>query len=244
MSSNDLSDEEEVKRKTVVEAQYFFLCDGVLYKWFQKRFKTEENEKYIKQICLPRVLRHDALTSFHDTNAGGGHLGVDKVLTALRQRYFWPRMHQTVKDHILSCDWCQRIKVDTKRKNLPLTLLPVVGPFERWHMDLLKLSKTKDGYQYLFLMVDSFTKWVEAFPMKTQETSEVAKIIFREIIARFGCPIILVSNRGRNFMSTLYVKFFYITRHHTNSYHPQTNGLVERANSTLIKSFRAYCDKD
>jgi hypothetical protein len=72
-----------------------------------------QNERYIKHICLPMVLRYDALASFHDTNAGGGHLGVDKVLSALRQRYFWPRMHQTAKDHILSYDRCLRIKVDT-----------------------------------------------------------------------------------------------------------------------------------
>jgi transposase InsO family protein len=141
-------------------------------------------------------------------------------------------------------DRCQRIKVDTKRKNPPLTPLPVVGPFERWNMNFLKLSKTKDGYLYLFLMVDSFTKWVEAFPMKTQEESEVAQIIFREIIARFGCPRILVSDRGRNFMSTLVLSLcevFDIARQHTSSYRLQANGLVERANSTLIKSFRAYC---
>jgi hypothetical protein len=100
------------------------------------------------------VLRYDALASFHDTNAGGGHLGVDKVLSALRQRYFWPRMHQTARDHILSYDRCQRIKVDTKRKNPPLTPLLVVGPFERWDMKFSTLSKTKDSYLYLFLMVD------------------------------------------------------------------------------------------
>ncbi|CAC5392663.1 unnamed protein product [Mytilus coruscus] len=35
-----------------------------------------------------------------------------------------------------------------------------------------------------------------------------------------------------------------ITRHHTSSYHPQTNGLVERTNSTLIQAVRAYSDKD
>ena len=74
------------------------------------------------------------------------------------------------------------MNVDTKRQNPPLTPLPVVGPFERWNMNFLKLSKTKDGYLYLFPMVDSFTKWVEAFPMKTHEASEVAKIIFREIM--------------------------------------------------------------
>jgi hypothetical protein len=93
--------------------------------------KKVQNEKYIKHICLPMVLRHDALASFHDNNACSGHLVVDKVLSALRQRFFWPRMHQRVKDHILSCDRCQRIKVDTERKNPPLTPLPVVGPFER-----------------------------------------------------------------------------------------------------------------
>ena len=100
------------------------------------------------------VLRYDALASFHDINASGGHLGVDKVLSALRQRCFWPRMHQTARDHILSYDRCQRIKVDTKRKNPPLTPLLVVGPFERWDMKFSTLSKTKDSYLYLFLMVD------------------------------------------------------------------------------------------
>jgi hypothetical protein len=43
--------------------------------------KKVQNERYIKHICLPMVLRYDALASFHDTNAGGGHLGVDKVLS-------------------------------------------------------------------------------------------------------------------------------------------------------------------
>lgn len=113
-----------------------------------------------------------------------------------------------------------------------------------WHMNFSKLSKTKDGYLYLFVMVDSFIKWTAAFPMKSQEASDVAKIIFREIIARFGCQRILVSDRNRKFMSTLVLSLcevFDITRQHTISYHPQANELVERANSTLIKSFRAYC---
>ena len=50
LSSNVLSDEEEIKQKTVAEAQYFSLCVGVLYKWFHKKFKTAESEKYIKHM--------------------------------------------------------------------------------------------------------------------------------------------------------------------------------------------------
>ena len=50
LSSYVLADEEEVKRKTVAEAQYFSLCDCVLYKWFPKRFKTKSiSNRYVFQ---------------------------------------------------------------------------------------------------------------------------------------------------------------------------------------------------
>jgi hypothetical protein len=79
LSSHVLADEEEVKRKTVAEAQYFSLCDCVLYKWFPTRFKTKSISN--------RYVFHDVLASFHDTNADIGHLRVDKVLSALRKCY-------------------------------------------------------------------------------------------------------------------------------------------------------------
>ena len=246
LQNDVLPQSEKVRQKVLAESQDYSVCDGVLYKWFQKRFKTSPDEKYIKQLCLPLALRRHALLAYHDLNYGGAHLGLDRVLAALRQKYFWPKMHQTVKDHVLSCDRCQRIKVDHTRKNPPLNPLPVVGPFDRWHMDFLKLSKTNKGETYLLVLVDSCSKWVEAFAMKTQEASEVAKVLFKEVFSRFGAARFLVSDRGKSFMNNLVLslcEIFDVTRYHTSSYHPQTNGLVERCNSTLIKSFRAYCDK-
>ncbi|VDH95751.1 Hypothetical predicted protein [Mytilus galloprovincialis] len=246
LQNDVLPQSEKVRQKVLAESQDYSVCDGVLYKWFQKRFKTSPDEKYIKQLCLPLALRRHALLAYHDLNYGGAHLGLDRVLAALRQKYFWPKMHQTVKDHVLSCDRCQRIKVDHTRKNPPINPLPVVGPFDRWHMDFLKLSKTNKGETYLLVLVDSCSKWVEAFAMKTQEASEVAKVLFKEVFSRFGAARFLVSDRGKSFMNNLVLslcEIFDVTRYHTSSYHPQTNGLVERCNSTLIKSFRAYCDK-
>ncbi|CAC5404339.1 unnamed protein product [Mytilus coruscus] len=83
--------------------------------------------------------------------------------------------------------------------------------------------------------------------MKTQEASEVAKVLFREIISRYGAMKCLVTDLGRNFVSNLVnalCEMLNITRHHTSSYHPQMNGLVERTNSTLIQAVGAYSDKD
>ena len=78
--------------------------------------------------------------------------------------------------------------------------------------------------------------------MKKQTAQETARVLFREIFARYGAPKVLFSDRGRNFMSKLVIalcEIFEITQHHTSSYHPQTNGLVERYNSTIAQSLRS-----
>ncbi|CAC5404335.1 Retrovirus-related Pol polyprotein from transposon 297,Retrovirus-related Pol polyprotein from transposon opus,Retrovirus-related Pol polyprotein from transposon 17.6 [Mytilus coruscus] len=229
---------------------YRFLTQGILPadndQSSKKRVRVDNGEKWIKQFCLPQALREDALLSYHDSFVGGAHLGIERVYHALSLKYFWPKMHQSIENYIRSCDRCQRIKRDTKGKKPPLNPLPVDTTFERWHMDFLKLSKTNEGYSYVLLLVDSFSKWSEAFPMKTQEASEVAKVLFREIISRYGAMKCLVTDLGRNFVSNLVnalCQMLNITRHHTSSYHPQTNGLVERTNSTLIQAVRAYSDK-
>ncbi|CAG2189252.1 Retrovirus-related Pol polyprotein from transposon 17.6,Retrovirus-related Pol polyprotein from transposon opus,Retrovirus-related Pol polyprotein from transposon 297 [Mytilus edulis] len=168
--------------KVQKSAQDYSICNNVLYKWFQKRVRVDNGEKWIKQLCLPQALREDALLSYHDSFVGGAHLGIERVYHALSLKYFWPKMHQSIENYIRSCDRCQRIKRDTKGKKPPLNPLPVDTTFERWHMDFLKLSKTNEGYSYVLLLVDSFSKWSEAFPMKTQEASEVAKFYFVKLL--------------------------------------------------------------
>jgi hypothetical protein len=44
---------------------------------------------------------------------------------------------------------------------------------------------TKEGYQYILLVTDSFSHWAEAFPLKTQEAQEIADILYSEIFTRF-----------------------------------------------------------
>lgn len=248
LENGTLPDDEKSQTKVIQISKYFDLCSGVLYHWFQRRVKSNlpVDDKWIQQIASPRVLRLDALNAYHDSSAGGAHLGIERVMAAMKTKYHWPRMHQEIYDYIHSCDICQSIKRDTHARNKPLTSLPVVGRFERWHMDFLKLHKTSKGYQYVLLIVDSFTKWIEAFPMKTQESTEVADCLFQNVFTRFDCPKYLVSDREKSFMNSLVsclCDIFEIIHYLTSGYHPQTNSQVERTNSTLIQCLRAYTDK-
>lgn len=98
-------------------------------------------------------------------------------------------------------------------------------------MDILAgLPKTKEGYQYILLVTDSLTHWSEALPMRTQEATEVAYLLYKEIFTRYGAPRTLVSDRGQHFMSKvvqLLCKIFQVTRHVTSSYHPQVMSRVK-----------------
>ena len=99
----------------------------------------------------------------------------------------------------------------------------------------------------VLLIVDSFSKWPEAFPLRTQEAKEIARVLYSEIFTRYGAPDAIVSDRGQNFMSKLVTavcEIFQVTRKFTSSYHPQTNSTCERMNSTIAQCLRAYVDKE
>ena len=107
--------------------------------------------------------------------------------------------------------------------------------------------RTKEGYGYVLLVVDSFSRWTEAFALKSQDATSIAKVLYEEIFTRYGCPRVLLSDRGQAFMSKLVnalCEIFHVKRHYTSSYHPQTNSTVERYNSVLAQCLRAYCSKN
>ena len=61
------------------------------------------------------------------------------------------------------------------------------------------LPVSDSGNKYLLIVVDYFTKWPEAYPLPNQEASTVADILVREFVSRFGVPMKLHSDQGRNF---------------------------------------------
>ena len=78
----------------------------------------------------------------------------------------------------------------------PLQPQPVDDVFGRWQVDILSgVPTTKDKYKHILVLVDSYSKWVELFPLRTQEASEVAAVLFTEIISRYGAPRSILSDR-------------------------------------------------
>lgn len=223
------------------------IIEGILYHMVSENSrKLPPGHNFIKQLCVPAVLRRDVMLCYHDSKMAA-HPGVERNHASLRLKYYWPNMYSDIDKYVRTCEQCQKSKNSKHQRPVPLTPLPIENVFERMHMDFLELSTTPDKHRYLLLVVDSYSKWCEAFPLKSMGAKVVAKVLFNEIICRWGSPRCIISDRGANFMSKLVqalCELCDVTRHYTSSYHPQTNAACERMNSYIIQSLRSYCNKE
>ena len=111
-------------------------------------------------------------------------------------------------------------------------------------MDILELPRTARGNKYVMVVSDYFTRWPEAFPLQDQKAETVARTLVDGVISRHGIPLILHSDQGPNFESAVIkemCRLLGMTKVRTTPYHPQSDGLVERLNRTILDMLSEYC---
>ena len=105
-------------------------------------------------------------------------------------------------------------------------------------MDLLDMSITSaKGNLYVLVMVDCFSRWTEACPLPDKTAISVADAFFSNIVCRFGMPSVIHSDQGREFENKVMHELCLLGGSHktkTTPYHPESDGLVERFNRTLL----------
>ena len=111
-------------------------------------------------------------------------------------------------------------------------------PLEIVAMDIFgPLPTSKSGNKYILVISDYFTKWAEAFSIPNQEAITVATRLVDHVFCRLSMPTQLDSDMGAQFESQLIKDIsglLGIKKTHTTPYHPQSDGLVERLNRTIL----------
>jgi len=138
----------------------------------------------IQQLCVPNVLREELLRAYHDNNA---HVGREPLYDTLKHKYFFPYMYSSVIEYVSSCHICESTKTSPRMKKAPHKRLEIQPAFHRLHLDFVgPIPRTTEGFRHILVIVDSTALWIEAFPTKTTSAEEVAHILYKEIISRFG----------------------------------------------------------
>jgi transposase InsO family protein len=105
-----------------------------------------------------------------------------------------------------------------------------------WEVNFTEVKLGRYGDRYLFILIVTFSGWVEAFPTKRETAQVGAKVLLEEIIPRYGIPETLGSDNCPAFISNVLQGLAQAVG--TNwklhcEYNPQSSGQVERMNQTL-----------
>ncbi|KAH7624275.1 putative Transposon Tf2-6 polyprotein [Nannochloris sp. 'desiccata'] len=230
-----LAEAEKIANK--IDSKYF-LENELLYRFVNNRL----------QLYVPKVgnLRELIISEMHDLPIVG-HQGWNRTLRRIIDQFGWPGISKDVQAYVDGCSQCGRSK---PRSRFPAGLLqPLELPNEPWEsvsMDfIVKLPKTKEGFDAVMVVVDRFSKYVEFIPTFTTATAEeTAFLFFKEILCRYGCPASIVSDRDSKFISSFWQSLWSSVGTRlkmSTSYHPQTDGQTERVNRVLEEMLRSFC---
>ena len=231
-------------RKDQDQSQYadnYIFNDNILLK------RVKVNNERLLVVCVPNDLIFEILYNYHDHPLGGAHLGTEKTLQKIRQRYFWPTMVNDIERYVASCKDCSTKKTPTMKK--PGLMLPISAKniFEMIGLDFLgRFKPSLEGNTYIICATEYYTRFaiVAAIPAQTKEYA--AQFIIDKIICIYGCPRVILTDQGVQFRSDLCQQIFdklNITHTMTSSYRPQTNGRTEQFNHTLTKMISMYINQ-
>nr|XP_022910493.1 uncharacterized protein K02A2.6-like [Onthophagus taurus] len=210
----------EIRRRTLrdplLKKIYIAIeTDGEMPKGFPREEFTIQDGCLLRgiRVAIPEEFRQQILEELHQS-----HAGIVRMKSLARSYVWWPVVNNPTKSIVHPWDYATK-------------------PWQRLHIDY---AGPFHG-TYLFILVDSYSKWLEVIPTKSI-TSSITINILREIFSRFGLPYTIVSDNGTNFTSHEFKNFLKsngINHKLTAPYHPATNGQAERYVQTVKNSLRA-----
>ena len=178
-----------------------------------------------------------------------GHLGTRKTLERIRSCFYWPGMRADVARWCRTCDICQKMgKPNQVIKDAPLVPIPKFDePFSRVLMDVVgPLPRTSGGNQYMLTIMDMATRFPEAIPLRSVKTPVIARELIK-FFTKFGLPCEVQSDQATYFTSHTMkevLKELGIQQIHSSTYHPQSQGALERFHQTLKSMLKKYCHEN
>ena len=222
----------------------YVLKDGLLYRL---AVAHDGCVTKMKVIYLPSSMVESLLRAYHDDPISG-HFGVQRTYLKIKNKYWWPKMKETIIQYVGSCLPCQQHNI--QRSKRPGQLFPIespMGPFQFIGIDYCgPFKQTPRGNKYVLCITDYFTRWVTAIALPDCSAQTTAVAFFNGYICQYGVPLSILTDQGTHFRNNLMdslAKLIGYNHIFSTVYHPQSNGMVERFNATFVPQLAKLQDR-
>ena len=125
------------------------------------------------------------------------------------------------------CEPCARYYRGKNPKKANLQT-PLVGePWLRVSLDITgPHPRSSKSNPYILTMIDHFSRWSEALPLRNRKASTVARALVTHVLSRYGPPMQILTDRGPEFETELFCSLIGVEKLRTSAYHPACNGMV------------------
>ncbi|GBM29413.1 Uncharacterized protein K02A2.6 [Araneus ventricosus] len=188
------------------------------------------------RVVIPEVLRRRVLDELHIS-----HPGIEKMKSLARCYVWWPKTEEDIENHVGLCEPSQQT-----------THAPPRAPVHPWEVTTKPWSRVHTYFagrfqgQIFFLLVDSFSKWLEVKRLSSATSSATIKVL-REIFVTHGIPDSVASDNGSQYTSEEFQNFLSrngIRHILVEPYHPSNNGQAERVVQTTKDALKRIISGD
>jgi hypothetical protein len=228
LQRNSLSSDEAYNKRMEARTRPYVMIEGELYK---------------HGVCSPllKCLSRTEGIELMEIHAGlcGSHIGSRPLLEKkIRQGFYWPKAASDASELVQKCEGCQKCARDQKQHSSLTQLIQPTWPLQRWGLDLLgPLPPAQGNLKYVVVAVEYYSKWIEAKPLATITSVTVQKFFWQNIVCRFRVPKAITVDNGTQFDAEAFKEFceqIGTKIHFASVRHPESNGLVERANGIIM----------
>ncbi|CAI5994784.1 unnamed protein product [Closterium sp. NIES-64] len=171
---------------------------GQHFRWFQEQLQLRTNEGW-KVVPQPQ----ERARIMGNVHAKLGHYGITRTRQLLSTMYWWASMGKDVAGLVASCEACQRNKARLEKERDELHSLPIHGLGYRWSLDLAgELPLSKGGKQYILVMVEHTSKWVEVRALPSKNSALIADAFEELVLTRYGACGEVLTDQGTEFQGS------------------------------------------
>ena len=201
-----------------------------------------------QRILVPDKAKiRDEVYKFSHVHPSAGHFGSQATCARAALKFYWPGMNADLKRKVKSCDTCLAKIQQVNLKNGEHKPRRHGFPGEVLYIDLVgPMPETNKGDRYIATMQDGFSRYCAASTIPNKEASTVANALLDTWITRFGCPVRIHSDQGKEFHNKIWHQLcdrLQITKTVTPAYNPNSN-LIERFHRTLNTIMRTHLARE